>query len=139
MKGRPGNIRFLVVDDHSHVRSAMHRLISILPEGEVVAEAANGAEALQLIPRCRPHVVLMDIVMPVMDGLQATEHMKRQYPDLHVILYTGHDSERFQHRAQAVGADALYAKEQLTLTELQQLIHRWFPTNRSTSQEGGVP
>lgn len=128
MKKRHRNIRFLVVDDHLHMRSAMHRLISTLPEGEVAAEAVNGAEAIELIPRCRPHVVLMDIVMPVMDGLQATEHIKRLYPDLYVILYTGHESERFQHRAQAVGADALYAKEQLTLAALKQLIHQWFQT-----------
>lgn len=127
---RHGSIRFLVVDDNLHMRSAMQRLISTIPEAKVVGEATNGAEALELIPHCHPHVVLMDIVMPVMDGLQAIEHIKRLYPDLYVILYTGHEIERFQHRAQSVGADALYAKEQLTLAELKQLVHQWFQTGK---------
>lgn len=127
------SIRFLIVDDPPQARTALHRLISTLPGGEVVAEAENGAEAVQLIPVHQPHVVLMDIVMPVMDGLQAAEHMKRHYPELHIILYTGHDKERFRHRAQAIPVDALYAKEELSLSELRNLVNQWFPH----SERGG--
>ena len=119
-------IRFLIVDDHPYARKALHRLIATLPSGEVVAEATNGAEAMNLIPSHDPHVVLMDIVMPVMDGLQAAERIKHLYPHLHIVLYTGHDKERFQHRARAAKADALYAKEELTFSELQHLVAQWF-------------
>ncbi|NPA90846.1 MAG: response regulator [Chloroflexi bacterium] len=119
--------RFLLVDDHVHARAVLHRWISLLPSGEVVAEAGNGEEALRLIPVHKPHVVLMDIVMPGMDGLQAAEYIKNNYPDIRIILYTGHDTHRFQQRAQAVHVDALYTKEELTFLELQALVARWFP------------
>ncbi len=126
------DIHFLLVDDHVQVRSVLHHLISALPRGKVVAEAGNGVDALQLIAVHRPHVVLMDIVMPVMDGLQAAEQMKRLYPDLHIILYTGHAKERFQQRAREVGIDALYMKEELTVSELQRLVNRWFGISPKT-------
>ncbi len=124
-------IRFLLVDDHVNVRLALRRLISTLPRGKVVAEAGNGDDALRLVSSHRPHIVLMDIVMPVMDGLQAAEQMKRLYPDLHIVLYTGHPKERFQQRARGLGIDAIYTKEGLTISELQRLVSRWF---RSSSK-----
>ncbi len=120
------DIRFLLVDDHVYVRSTLHRLISTLSRGKVVAEAENGADALHLISVHRPHVVLMDIVMPVMDGLQAAEHIRREYPEIHLILYTSHDKQRFQHRVRELGIDAIYIKEELTLSELQRLVNEWF-------------
>ena len=120
------DIRFLLVDDHVNVRLALRRLISTLPRGKVVAEAGNGDDALRLVSSHRPHIVLMDIVMPVMDGLQAAERMKRLYPDLHIVLYTGHPKERFQQRARGLGIDAIYMKEELTISELKRLVSRWF-------------
>lgn len=120
------DIRFLLVDDHVNVRLALRRLISTLPRGKVVAEAGNGDDALRLVSSHRPHIVLMDIVMPVMDGLQAAERMKRLYPDLHIVLYTGHPKERFQQRAQRLGIDGIYMKEELTISELKRLVSRWF-------------
>jgi len=90
--------------------------------------AENGENALRLVSLHRPHIVLMDIVMPVMDGLQAAERMKLLYPDLHIVLYTGHPKERFQQRARELGIDAIYMKEELTISELQRLISRWSST-----------
>ncbi len=123
------DIRFLLVDDRADVRAALRRLISTWPGGNVVAEAENGEDALRLVALHRPHIVFMDIVMPVMDGFQAAEQMKTLYPDLRIVLYTGHSKERFQQRARDVGIDAVYMKEELTLSEFQRLLSQWFNTS----------
>ncbi len=123
------DIRFLLVDDRADVRAALRRLISTWPGGNVVAEAENGEDALRLVALHRPHIVFMDIVMPVMDGFQAAEQMKTLYPDLRIVLYTGHSKKRFQQRARDVGIDAVYMKEELTLSEFQRLVRQWFNTS----------
>ncbi len=123
------DIRFLLVDDRADVRAALRRLISTWPGGNVVAEAENGEDALRLVALHRPHIVFMDIVMPVMDGFQAAEQMKTLYPDLRIVLYTGHSKKRFQQRARDVGIDAVYMKEELTLSEFQRLLSQWFNTS----------
>lgn len=81
-------IRTLIVDDHSVVRQGLHMFLSLDPEIEVVGEAANGAEAVQLVKSLRPDVVLMDLLMPVMDGISATQVIRRDYPETEVVALT---------------------------------------------------
>ncbi len=81
-------IRILLVDDHSVVRQGLRMFLSLDPELEVVGEAADGAEALQRVRELQPDVVLMDLLMPVMDGVTAIGAIRREHPDVEVIALT---------------------------------------------------
>ncbi len=81
-------IRILIVDDHSVVRQGLRMFLSLDPELEVIGEASNGQEAIELVKTLKPDVVLMDILMPVMDGISATQIIRREYFDTEVIALT---------------------------------------------------
>jgi NarL family two-component system response regulator LiaR len=81
-------IRILIVDDHSVVRQGLEMFLALDEELEVVGEAKNGAEALRLARELRPDVVLMDLLMPVMDGIAATGAIRRELPETEVIALT---------------------------------------------------
>ena len=82
------SIRVLIVDDHSVVRQGLRMFLGLEPEFEIVGEARDGAEALQMVRSLEPDVVLMDILMPGMDGIQATEEIKKENPQVEVIALT---------------------------------------------------
>ena len=99
-------IRILIVDDHSVVRQGLRMFLRLDPELEIVGEAANGAEALRLARELQPDVVLMDLLMPVMDGVTATAAIRRELPQTEVIALTSvlEDSSVFGAvRAGAIG------------------------------------
>jgi DNA-binding NarL/FixJ family response regulator len=99
-------IRILIVDDHGVVRQGLRMYLALDPELEVAGEAANGAEALRLAHELEPDVVLMDLLMPVMDGVAATEAIRRELPQVEVIALTSvlEDSAVFgAMRAGAIG------------------------------------
>lgn len=81
-------IRILLVDDHSVVRKGLRMFLSLDPELEVVGEARDGAEAVRMAHELKPDVVLMDLLMPVMDGIQATATIRRELPDTEVLALT---------------------------------------------------
>jgi DNA-binding NarL/FixJ family response regulator len=81
-------IRILLVDDHSVVRQGLRMFLSLDPELEVIGEAENGAEAVKLTMELNPDVVLMDLLMPVMDGITAIGEIRRDAPDTEVIALT---------------------------------------------------
>ena len=81
-------IRVLITDDHGVVRQGLRMFLGLDPEFEVVGEAANGEEALRLARQLKPDVVLMDLLMPVMDGIAATEAIRAELPDVEVIALT---------------------------------------------------
>lgn len=82
------SIQILIVDDHSVVREGLRMFLTMDSELEVVGEAINGKDALNKVAELRPDVVLMDLLMPEMDGIQATELIRKQYPDTEVIALT---------------------------------------------------
>jgi len=81
-------IKILIVDDHSVVRQGLRMFLSLDPELEVIGEANNGQEAIELVKKLQPDVVLMDLLMPVMDGITATQRIRQEYPDSEVIALT---------------------------------------------------
>ncbi len=81
-------IRVLVVDDHSVVRQGLRMFLALDPELDVVGEATNGVEALHEVQQLRPDVVLMDLLMPVMDGITATATIRREFPETEVLALT---------------------------------------------------
>jgi DNA-binding NarL/FixJ family response regulator len=82
------SIRVLITDDHLVVRQGLRMFLSENPDVEVVGEAADGAEAVQLAQELKPDIVLMDMLMPVMDGITATAQIRSQLPDTEVIAIT---------------------------------------------------
>ena len=100
--------RLLIVDDQRPARKGLQALLAFSPELEWVVEAANGQEAVNLVAERRPNVVLMDIRMPVMDGLEATRRIKSQRPEVRVIVLTMY--AEYQAEALAAGADAFLVK-----------------------------
>ncbi len=81
-------IRILIADDHAVVRQGLRMFLSLDPELEVIGEANNGAEALELAGKLQPDVVLMDLLMPVMDGITAIGRVRQQFPDIEVLALT---------------------------------------------------
>jgi DNA-binding NarL/FixJ family response regulator len=81
-------IRILLVDDHSVVRQGLQMFLALDPELEVVGEAANGAQGIEQTRKLKPDVVLMDLVMPVMDGISAIQQLRNEFPDVQVIALT---------------------------------------------------
>jgi len=81
-------IKVLIVDDHSVVRQGLRMFLGSDPELEIVGEARNGVEALQMVRRLAPDVVLMDLIMPVMDGIAATAAIRKEAPDTEVVALT---------------------------------------------------
>ncbi|HEY8602433.1 MAG TPA: response regulator transcription factor [Thermomicrobiales bacterium] len=81
-------IRILLVDDHSVVRQGLRMFLGLDPDLEVIGEASDGAEGLRLAHELRPDVVLMDLLMPVMDGVTAIGHLRRELPDTEVLALT---------------------------------------------------
>src|SRR3712207_6536937 len=84
----PMPIRLLLVDDHAVVRQGLRMFLGLDPDFEIIGEAANGARALEMARQLQPDVVLMDLLMPVMDGITATEAIRRELPDIEVVALT---------------------------------------------------
>lgn len=82
------SIRILIADDHSVVRQGLRMFLALDPELDVVGEAADGAEAVRLAQELKPDVVLMDLLMPIMDGIAATTAIRRAVPDTEVLALT---------------------------------------------------
>jgi len=98
------NLRILIVDDHEVVRRGLHALLGTQAGWEVVGEAANGPDAVKQVNQVRPDVVVMDITMPVMSGLDATRLIMETTPHTKVLIFTMHDSEQMMQSALEAGA-----------------------------------
>jgi DNA-binding NarL/FixJ family response regulator len=109
--GKPLVIRVLIVDDHSVVREGLRMFLERDPELKVVGEAADGAEAVELAQYLRPDVVLMDLLMPVMDGIAATAAIHNDLPDTEVVALTSVLESDLVIRAVKAGAIGYLLKD----------------------------
>ena len=111
-------LRLMIVDDNPHARKALSAFISTQDWLKVISEASNGDDAVRKIRDQRPDMILMDIQMPVMDGLKATQIIKEHWPRIKVVILTIYADYRLQ--AKQVGADAFLVKgcsmEEMTST-----------------------
>jgi DNA-binding NarL/FixJ family response regulator len=106
-----GKIRVLIVDDHPVVLEGLHTMLSTDRNIEIVGEAGDGAEAVAMVEDKKPNVVLMDIRMPNMDGVQATRRIKQQSPSAAVIVLTMYDTDAYVVDAVRAGASGYLLKD----------------------------
>ena len=104
-------VRTLIVDDHQLVLAGLGRLLSIIEGIQVVGEATNGLAAVELAKSTRAELVLMDIAMKELNGIDATAAIKAVNPDAHVIIVSMHTAEEFVHRALRAGASGYILKD----------------------------
>ena len=116
-------IRVLAADDQRVVREGIALILSLLPGVEVVGTAADGAEALALVPELRPDVVLMDLRMPVVDGVEATRRLRTEHPSVKVIVLTTYADDRSVVGALQAGAVGYLTKD-VGAGELRQALER---------------
>ncbi len=102
--------RILIADDHSVVRSGLRLLLQSSPDFAVVAEAADGEEAIMLVDKHKPDVVIMDISMPRLNGIEATSIMKQAHPEMKVIILTVHEDEEYVYQMLRAGASGYVLK-----------------------------
>jgi NarL family two-component system response regulator LiaR len=117
----PDKIRVMLVDDHAVVRSGLSAFLSVNPDLELVGEAENGQQAVTRAGLLQPDVVLMDIMMPVMDGVAATQAIKRQYPKIQIVALTSFQEDELVQNALKAGAVG-YLMKNVTARELAAAI-----------------
>lgn len=105
-------LRILIVDDEKAVRTALGKLLATRKEWQVVGEAADGATAIGMVRELQPDIVIMDITMPEMNGLEATPEIKKALPTAEVLIFTQHDSTQMVRQAQNAGASGYLLKSQ---------------------------
>ena len=108
---RTNPARVLIADDHDLVRDGFRRMLANGPELEVVGEARDGQEAIELCRSLRPDLVLMDVRMPGIDGLAATRTIKEELPTISVLIVTTYDNPDYLFEAVAVGAAGYVLKD----------------------------
>lgn len=104
-------ITLLVADDHEILRLGLKTLLRAFPKFSIIAEASNGQSAIEKCREYSPDVILMDIRMPVMDGIEATKKIKEEMPNTHILILTSNDVEEHMFAALAAGADGYCVKE----------------------------
>ncbi len=112
-------MRIMIVDDHSGFRQVVRTMIQ--STGAEIVECANGSEAVEQYPLCRPDLVLMDIEMRGLDGLQATGKIKTSFPAARIVMLTQYDDPELRQAARKAGAAGYLLKDDLS--QLIALIH----------------
>lgn len=115
-------IRVLLVEDHNLVRAGIRSLLDSFKNIDVVGEAANGRDALRMTRQLGPQVVLMDISMPELNGLEATARLTRNCPDSRVLMLSMHSNEEYVAQSLRAGAQGYLVKDAAT-RELEQAIN----------------
>ncbi len=104
-------IRVMITDDHLIIREGLRLILETTDEIEVVGEAADGAECLRLLPELRPDVILMDLQMPGMDGITAIDHLRRDHPQIAIVILTTYNEDDLMIRGLQQGARSYLLKD----------------------------
>jgi DNA-binding NarL/FixJ family response regulator len=131
---RSGPARLLLADDHDLVRDGLHRMLGREPDLEVVGEASNGRETVELCRRLKPDLVLMDVRMPEMDGLEATRAIKEEQPFVSVLVVTTYENPDYLLGALKAGA-AGYVMKDAPKRQLVNAVRRVLDGESPINQE----
>jgi DNA-binding NarL/FixJ family response regulator len=123
MRSSSDPIRVLLADDHTLVRAGIRALIEKMPGVQVAGEVGEGRAVLPFVEAHQPHLVLMDIGMPGLNGLEATERLAQAFPEVRVIILSMHQSEEYVWRALKAGASGYLLKKAAT-SELELALQR---------------
>jgi two-component system, NarL family, response regulator LiaR len=134
MLGETSPARLIIADDQAIIREGIQAMLESEPDLEVVGEATNGREALELCRELCPDLVLMDVRMPVMDGLEATRKIKRECPETSVLMVTTYESSDYLFEAIKAGA-AGYVLKNVTKPQLSDDIRRTLGGESPLNQE----
>lgn len=111
-------VAILIVDDNAQLRAFLRDIVAVESDLHVVGEAADGAEAMRLAQELRPDIMLLDLIMPGVNGLEVLRWIKAERPEIKVIIVTVHDEDAYRQAAEASGADAFLLKKTLGTTLL---------------------
>ncbi len=111
--------RILIADDHALIRSGLRSLLSREPEFEIVAEARDGKEAVELAEREHPHIAIVDIGMPTLNGIEAARQISQKFPEIQIVMLTVHSDEWHLMGALKAGARAYVLKSSAELEAIQ--------------------
>jgi two-component system response regulator NreC len=117
-----GKHRIMIVENHTLLRAGLRMLLSQDDDLEVVGEADNGREAIKLVLKLVPHLILTDLNMPGMNGIEATRAIKMLLPETKILVLTAHKTDEYIHESLKAGADGYMLKE-ATHSELSVAIH----------------
>ena len=118
----PGRIRVLIADDHRLFGQALEAILATDDRLEVIGQAADGAEAVQLALNVDPDVILMHIAMPIMDGLQATKQIRKQKPQACILMLTGSNSRTDVDQARQAGAAGYVTKDRIAAELIEAIV-----------------
>lgn len=113
--------RILIADDHPALREGIKAILSVHPSFDIVGEAVDGLEAIDIVERLQPDLVLMDLSMPRMDGLAATREIKKKWPETKILVFTIHESPEYQKAAAGAGADGYLYKDSPSAKLIQSI------------------
>ncbi len=134
MQGENSPARIIITDDHVLIRDGIQAMLEDEPDLEVIGAATNGREALELCRKLCPELVLMDVRMPVMDGLEATRKIKRECPETSVLMVTTYESSDYLFEAIKAGA-AGYVLKNVSKPQLSNAIRRTLGGESPLNQE----
>ncbi len=118
-EGRRMPVRIVIADDHEVVRQGLHTILKARPDWQIVAEADNGREAVEQVKRLDPDVIILDVTMPVMSGLEASQELLKARPDCRILIFTMHDSKSLIKALRRAGARGYVLKSRAA----RDLIH----------------
>lgn len=116
-------IRVILADDHALVRQGIRQFLEEAVDITVVAEAANGKEAVRLAEQCHPDVAVLDVQMPVMNGIEATRQIRARFPNVHVLILTAYDEDPYVFALLQAGASG-YILKSADADDLLQAVRR---------------
>ena len=127
-------IKVLLVDDHDLVRLGIKKLLSDFPNIQIVGEANSGEKAIEIIEKVKPDVILMDVKMPGMGGLEATKHIVNEHPEIKILVVTVYGDEPYPTRVLQAGASG-YMTKGVSVDEMIQAIKTVYAGRRYLSPE----